>query len=114
MPETKSDIPVCLQRSIPILCRLERRRYQVALFHGYAAIQEVVGVAWVTGDVQLRHQWLAAPGPHRHVNVRRASRIGHRPDGAETVTSLRVGGGVSEALEARVDKRWRYLEEAAA
>ena len=64
-----------------------------------ALINTITLVAGLALDVTLRNQLLAAFHLDRVMNVRGASRIRHRLDGAEEILAGRAGEEASEALE---------------
>jgi MFS transporter, PPP family, 3-phenylpropionic acid transporter len=66
------------------------------------AEQEVPRVARLVGQVELGGQRAAAARRDPHVDVRRAPRIGDRPDGAEVKAAIGLGHGAAVALEVRV------------
>ena len=65
-------------------------------------IKVVARVAGLAGDIHLRHELAPLRRLDGEMDVRRAPRIGHRPDGAEAVAAVGVRDGAAVALEGLV------------
>src|SRR5262249_39070587 len=103
---SKDDLEVSRELADPRLGnRLEVDQQQLAVDRVADAGEHAVSPALrVAVDEDLCGEQLAAPLLDFHVDVRRATGVGYRLDGAEVILALGAGGTAAEALKVRVPR----------